>query len=167
MNRNNTRPSGSFPVLRRTSTPATRSGDDDSPLFATVLKNSIYGLISFVISGLILVSVMAGIAYSNPDPDIFIAPLSLVALLPSMFIGGFVTTKKTGEAPLFCGVICGAIVTVITILISLILRNAMSSGYSLFQSALLHAFAIIFCLLGSFAGNIKKRAKPGARRFGN
>ena len=159
--------SGSFPVMHRSNFPATRSQDDDSPFFATVLRGSAFGLLFFILTGLLLLTAVSLVAYSTHDPNSLISPLSLAALLPAMFAGGFVTTKKVGSSPALCGFVCGTLITLSTIAASLALHVLSSSGYSLWQSALLHGIAIVFCLLGSFAGNYKTKPNPKKRRFGN
>ena len=147
-------------IVPRRSTALVPHSDDDMPIFARVLRNSFWGLAVFVAIGIILLSAVCGIAYSNADPDALIMPLSLASLLPSMFVAGFVCAKKTGEAPLLCGIVCGGVITLCTMLLALILRNATGSGYELWQQSLLHGIAILFCVLGAFAGNVKKKADP-------
>ena len=120
-------------AIKRTGVPAVRRGaslpvsayeNDDAPLLACVLKNSLLGLAATAISGLILISATCALAYSSADPSSLIAPLSLLALLPSNFLGGFVTAKKTHRSPLACGLVCGAVTTLVMILFSLLLLFA-------------------------------------------
>ena len=136
--------SGGMPILHRSVALVPRTQDEQTPVFVRVLRNSVAGLLSFLIVGVILISAMTAVAYANADPDAFIMPLSLAALLPSMFAGGFICAKRTGEAPLLCGIVCGGIVTLVTMLAALILRNTSSSGYELWQECLLHGAAILF-----------------------
>lgn len=154
-------------VPSRSLSPVTRTRDtSDAPLLADVLKSGATGLAAFVISGAILLFAMTAIAYANSNPDILIPPLSLVALLPSAFVGGFVCTKRVKEAPLLCGIVTGGMITFLIILLALILRGLPSSGFEFWQSAALHSASVVFSVLGSFAGNAKKKAKMGKRRFG-
>ena len=153
--------------MRSRTTPVaarTRSGDE-SPLFTTVLKCSLWGLLVTFISGIILISVLSAAALASPDPLDLITPLSLVALFPSAFVGGFVTAKKVKDAPVMCGIICGGFATVCAMLLSVVLKDLSSSGFELWQSLLLHALVIVFSVLGALAGNVK-RVKRGKRRFG-
>ncbi len=138
----------------------------DSPLFLTVLKSGLWGVGAALVVGLILITVTTAVAYANPNPSALIPALSLVSLLPSMFAGGFVTAKKVKDAPLLCGIISGGMITLITMLLAIVLRGLSSSGYAFWQSASLHTAAMLFSILGAFAGNVKLRAKPGKRRFG-
>ena len=138
----------------------------DSPLFLSVLKSGIWGVGASLVMGLILITVGAAVAYANPNPSALIPALSLVSLLPSMFTGGFVTAKKTKDAPLLCGIISGGMITLITMLLAIVLRGLPSTGYAFWQSASLHTAAILFSVLGAFAGTVKLRQKPTKRRFG-
>ena len=154
-------------VPSRASSLPSRSGErEDTPLLSDILRHSAIGLLAMLISGMLLLTGLTALAYANPDPGALIAPLSLVALLPSAFAGGFVTIKRVGEAPLLCGIVCGGMGTIALMLAALILRDLPSSDFLFWQSAVLHAFAVLFSVLGALAGNVKKRAKAGKRRFG-
>ena len=142
------------------------SRDEDSPLLGPVLNGSLWGLLSFAISSALLITAAAMIAYANPDPAAVISPFSLLALMPSMFFCGFVTAKKVKDAPLLCGIASGGLATLVCMLLGVIFKGLPSSGYELWQSATLHGAAILFAVLGAFAGNVKKRPKLGKRRFG-
>lgn len=156
------------PAVRRSSSlPVSAYDNDDSPSLASILKNSLVGLAVTAISGLILISTTCALAYSSADPSSLIAPLSLLALLVSNFLGGFVTAKKTRSSPLACGLVCGAVTTLVMILFSLLLRGAPTSNYKFWQSALLHSMSVLFCVLGAMAGNVKIKSRRKKRRFGN
>lgn len=157
---------GGVPSIKRASVPMARqNAGEGSSLFALILKNSIYGLLFMLGSGLILLIICTAIAYTNPNPDATVFPFALLSLLPSMFIGGFVCAKKCGEAPLVCGIVCGGLITLVTILIGLFINSAQKSDYSLGLSLLLHGIAVIFTILGAFAGSIKKKYKPKSRKY--
>ena len=154
-------------VRPRTTSVAARSrSSDESPLFTAVLKASVWGILATFVSGLILISALSAVALANPDPSGLITPLSLLALFPSFFIGGFVTVKRVKDAPALCGVICGGFSAVCAMLIAMVLKVLTSSGFELWQSLLLHAAAVIFSVLGALAGNVKRVAKRKKRRFG-
>ena len=140
--------------------------ESDSPLLVTALKGGLLGMGIALGLGLVLITIAAAIACANPDPASLIPPLSLLCLLPSMFAGGFAAAKRVKEAPLLCGILSGGMVTVVTIIIGAILRGLPSSGYAFWQSAALHTAAMAFSILGAFAGNVKRKPKPGKRRFG-
>lgn len=154
-------------VHSRTTPVAVRSrSGDDAPLFTTALKCSLWGILATFISGLIFISALSAAALASPDPLSLITPLSLIALFPSAFIGGFVTAKKVKDAPALCGIICGGFSTVCAMLFSIVLKGLSSSNFELWQSLLLHALVIVFSVLGALAGNVKRVAKRGKRRFG-
>ena len=158
---------GAFPIpARERSLSQISKNDEDSPILLSALKGSLLGLGVSMATGILLTAIMAAIAYANPDPSYLIAPLSLLALMPSMFVGGFVSSKRVGEAPLLCGVLCGGSITIVTILLSIALWGLPSSGYAFWQSAALRTAAVGFSILGAFAGNIKRKPKVGKRRFG-
>ena len=154
-------------VRSRTTSVAVRSrSGDESPLFTAVLKASALGIAATFVSGLVLISILSAVALTSPDPSGLITPLSLLALLPSAFIGGVVTVKRVKDAPALCGIICGGLSTACAMLLSIVLKGLSSSSFELWQTLLLHAAVVIFSVLGALAGNVKRVAKRGKRRFG-
>ena len=139
---------------------------DDSSLFSSLLKASLWGLLIFALCGALLITAVTAVAYANPDPGRVIAPFAILALMPSMFFCGFITAKKVKGVPLLCGLVSGGIVTLVTMIVGIFFRNLPTSAYAFWQSAALHGTAILFSLFGAFAGNVKKRPKIGKRRFG-
>ena len=75
------------------SLPSRMKDQGEPPLLKCALFGSLLALLATALSGLILISVMTAIAYADTDPLSKIPALSLVALLPSMFVGGFVCVK--------------------------------------------------------------------------
>ncbi len=158
----------SMPALRHSSLPVSRTREiKDRPLFQKALMGSLAGLAASSISGCILMGILSGIAYSSADPSSLIPSMGLLSLLPSCFIGGFISTKWVGYSPLLCGILHSAVLNLIMLVLSLSLVGIASSGYSLWQSIILHTVCALFSILGAFAGNINRRTKPGKRRFGN
>ena len=151
-------------VPRKSTSLTIRSHDEDESTISVALKSSLSGLLSFIGCGLVLISVAAVVAYSNADPDAIISPISLAALFPAAFAGGFTTVKRTGGSPLLCGVLCGGIITIFSIVASLLLRGTISSGYELWQASILHGATVLFSTLGSFAGNAKRKVNPRKHR---
>ena len=81
-----------------------------------------------------------------------------------MLVGGFICIKKVKEAPLLCGIVTGAMSSLAFLCISLFLKGIPSSGNSFLGNVIIHASAILFSILGSYVGNVKRR--NGKRRFG-
>ena len=146
------------------SLPSRMQDQGEPPLLKCALFGSLLALLATALSGLILISVMTAIAYADPDPLSKIPALSLVALLPSMFVGGFVCVKIVKEAPLLCGILSGAVTAVVFLVLSLILRGLPASGHAALGTVALHSAAVLFSLFGALAGNVKRRTKK--RRFG-
>jgi putative membrane protein (TIGR04086 family) len=142
------------------------NGDEDGIPFVKILKCSLFGLLAMLISGLLLITVTAAIAFACPDPASLTAPLSLLSLMLSELVGGFVCSKLSKGHPLVCGLVCGAVCALCMLLLSPITFGAPSSEYGFWQGALLHLYAVGFSLIGSYLGNIKLgRGKP-RKRFG-
>lgn len=143
-----------------------RRQNEDGPLFKRILSSSLRGLLVNAISGILLVSIVCMIAYSSTDPLSMIPPMALLALLPSNFLGGFVSSKKCGESPIACGITTAAMWGAVSLLGSLCLYSIAPSGYELWQSLLLHALSLAFCILGAMAGGVKRIPSRKKRRFG-
>ena len=158
---------GNFPVAaqNRAMVRQKDAKDESSPRFA-LIKAILWGMGAATASGLILVTLATVLAYALPDPSAYVSPLALVALMPSMFIGGFVAEKKVGSSPLLCGILTGGSLTLFSMLLCLVMRALPSSHYQLWQSAALHFAAVAFSVLGAFAGSVKRKPKRGKRRFG-
>ena len=163
--RHNTR--GGLPTPKRHSPAiAHRRTAEDAPLFKRILSNALWGLLANVLSGIVLVFILCFIAYSSPDPLAMIFPMALLALLPSNFLGGFVSAKKCGESHIACGIATAAMWGCLSLIGALCLWGVSPSGYTLWQGLLLHGASIAFCLLGAAAGGIKRAPSRKKRRFG-
>lgn len=159
---------GGLPIKRKHAhLGKTRRVSEERPLFKRILSSSLFGLLVNTISGILLVSIVCLIAYSSSDPLSMIPTMALLSLLPSNFLGGFVASKKCGESPIACGITTAAMWGTVSLLGSLCLYAIAPSGYNLWQSLLLHALSLAFCLLGAMAGGIKRIPSRKKRRFGN
>lgn len=151
---------------RRSPTLSHRRSTEEPPLFKRILSSALWGLLANAAVGILLSLVLCGIAFASTDPLSLIFPLALLALLPSNFIGGFVSAKKCGESHLACGIATAAMWGGISLVGALCLFSASASGYTLWQGLLLHGASIAFCLLGAAAGGIKRAPSKRKRRFG-
>ena len=139
---------------------------EETPIVKTVLLSSLFGVLASVLSGGILLTILCFVALGSDDPLSMIAPLSLLALFPSNFLGGFISTKKADCSPLACGAICAAMWMLLSLVVALCLPYP-SSDHALWQSIILHAASVLFCVLGAFAGGYKpRRDTRKKRRFG-
>ena len=140
--------------------------DSERPLILSALRGGLIGMGVSLALGLVLITVATVAAYANPDPTSLIPSLSLVSLLISMFVCGFVTSKVVGEAPLTCGITSGGMITLLTVAVGIILFFIPSAGYGLGQAFALHIAAVAFSILGAFAGGVKLAPKRSKHRFG-
>ncbi len=140
--------------------------NNEAPLFKKILLSSLIGAGVCGAVGILLVTVFSLVACKSPDPLSLIPTLSLLSLLPSSFLGGFVSAKRTGEAALPTGLVCAAMWSALSLALSVCLYSAPSSGYTLWQGLLLHLFSALFCVLGALAGGIKRKPSRKRRRFG-
>ncbi len=155
------------PMQRKIPSPITRARtDEDEPLFKKIMISSLWGVGASAVSGILLVSVLSFAAYKSADPTSLITTLSLLSLLPSDFLGGFVAAKKSGAAPFVCGTVTAGVWCALSFALSVCLYTAPSSGYDFWQGLLLHLAASLFCILGAFAGGIKRKPSRKKRRFG-
>lgn len=157
--------SGNFPVRSRgSSLPQAAYSKADQPIIKRALTGSLFAFLATAVSGLVLISIMAAIVLADPDPLSKLPYFSLAALLPSMFVGGFVCVKRVGEAPLLCGILSGAVATVAFLIFALVISGLPKSAHSALGAVALHLSAVLFSILGAFTGNMKRRSKK--RRFG-
>jgi putative membrane protein (TIGR04086 family) len=140
-----------------------REVEEQGTLKATA-KASLIGLGVFAATGLLLITGASALALMLDDPTAAVTPLALAALMLSSFAGGFTATKIVRESPLLCGFMTGAMCAALMLIASLCLAGVRSSHYSLFQGILMHGFALLFCILGAYTGNYKR--KPKKRRYG-
>ncbi len=156
-----------LPAVKRRDMPVKRSKtENESPIINKIILSSLLGAGANALIGIILVSIVTLIAYRSPDPLSMIPTLALLALLPSNFLGGFIASKKCGEAPFVCGLVSGAIWGMAALIMSLCMYSSESSGYSLWQGLLLHSASVLFCVLGALTGGIKRRPSKNKHRFG-
>ena len=139
---------------------------EDTPIIKKVLLSSLLGVLVSALSGGILLTLLCLFALGTEDPLSLIPPLSLLALLPSNFFGGFVSSKRADCSPMACGAICAAMWMLLALVVALCLPYP-SSDYALWQSIMLHMSSVLFCVLGAFAGCYKPRKDTRKKhRFG-
>ena len=73
-----------LPAQKRQMVMAQRThASEETPIVKTVFLSSLFGVLASVVSGGILLTILCFVALGSEDPLSMIAPLSLLALLPS------------------------------------------------------------------------------------
>ena len=152
-----------FPVRSGARLPSRRDSDPP-PLAKKLTVSALISSAATIVSSLTLSLIACAFLSSSGDPLSSISVAGTVLLMPSMFLGGFICSKRVKEAPLLCGVANGAAYSLIATILSLILAPIPSSGYAFLQHLLLRCVATLFSVLGATAGNLKGKRKK--RRFG-
>ena len=152
-----------FPVRSHSRVPI-RKDTAEPPLIKRLILSATISSAATIVSSLILSLLACAILTSSADPLSSISSVGTVLLMSSMFLGGFICSKRVKEAPLLCGIANGAAYSIIATILSLILSPIPSSGYAFLQHFLLRAVASLFSILGAMAGNVKRKSKK--RRFG-
>ena len=156
-----------LPSIRKSTALARkRSVNEETPLFKKIISSSLLGVGVNALSGIALVSLVCLFAYGSRDPLSLIPTAALLSLLPSNFLGGFVAARRCKEAAIACGITTTAMWGLLSILGAICLYTVAPSGYAVWQSLLLHAASLLFCLLGAAAGGVKRNPTRKKRRFG-
>ena len=150
----------------KTSVAQRKHVSEETPIIKRVMLSSLFGVVVSAVSGAILLILLCILALSTDDPLSMIPPFALLALLPSNFLGGLVSSKRSDSSPIASGAITAAMWLLFSLIVALCLPHP-SSEYTLWQSIVLHMSSTLFCILGAFAGNYKpKRDTRKNRRFG-
>ena len=141
--------------------------DTDRPILSSVIKSALFALPVTLVCGLLLVSLMAVLAVAQADPASMILPLSLSVVGLCNLIGGLITSRRCGHAPLWCGLVFGALFTLTTWVLSFLFGsrtgNPLSLGLSFPLSMLVRAAGIGLSLLGARLG-MHRQGPPRHRR---
>ena len=112
-------------------------------------------------AGLILLFSLG--VYFYPDPNVLIRPLGYTAAALTAFLGGFLSGRLRGGAPIVCGLINGILLTATMLLFSFFLLSA-SSKHSALTSTLLHTAIPILSVFGALTGVKRKSPATSKRR---
>ena len=142
----------------RSNNPAEANKDTSA---VRILTGALFALPFAWLCGLILVSVMAGLAMTQADPAAMTMPLSLSVLGISSLVGGLITARRCGRSPLLCGLLFGAFFCVTLWVLSFVFggraENPLSLQFSFPISLLVRAAAIGLSVAGAYIGT--RRAK--------
>ena len=138
------------PFARIPQKPRATAGDGESSLLG-VLKSALFALPVSLLCGVILLSVMAAIALTQPNPSAMITPLALAVLGLSGLVGGLVCVRRAGRSPALCGLTFGLLFVLVTWVLSLIPMEAGEST-SLPGVWLIRAVVVLLSCLGAAVG---------------
>ena len=131
-----------------------------------VMLSALFALPFSLLCGLVLLSVMAGLALTQSDPNALTTPLSLAVLGLSAVAGGLICSRRCGESPLLCGLIFGLLLVLLMWGASLFFSDgSLSMGLSLPVSLLLRGAVVALSCVGARMGAPRPHA-PAHRRIG-
>lgn len=134
-----------------------KSEKNDAPPILSIIKGASIGLIVYLLAFALSTFAFSVIAYAGPDPNSLVFILSMAAAALSSLIGGFVSSKLSGEGFLSCGLVFALFMITVSLLMSLFFKTD-SSGISFFKHLLLKLPYVGASVAGAFIGSIKKKA---------
>ena len=131
-----------------------RHSADEGASLSSVLPHAALGmLLALLCSGLMLL-IGAMVCLRSENPTEWILPWGLAALYLPAMLGGIVTVRRYGGAPLLCGALCGLFVLIFFWLVSIFFGK--TDRFSLPISFLLRFLIAMFSVFGALLG--RKRA---------
>lgn len=100
-------------------------------------------------AGLLLIASLA--VSFHPDPDSLIRPLAYLSLALTGLLGGYLSGRIHGKAPLTAGGVNGLLLLLLMLPVSFGFRS-MTAGYSPLLSLALHGAVLLLSALGAIAG---------------
>lgn len=140
---------------RNKSRTAARRGNAPSESFLHRILRS-YLLTLALGAGLILIASLA--VSFHPDPDSLIRPLAYLSLALTTLMGGYLSGRIHGKAPLTAGGVNGLLLLLLMLPVSFGFRS-MSAGYSPLLSLALHGAVLPLSALGAIAGCRKRQRR--------
>ena len=141
-----------------------RQGDENSTLIK-ILKGSLLSLLITFIISFVLILIGAAVAYSNPDPDKLILPISYVSLYISAFFGGFSSAKLNKSDRHLTAALTCALFILIGFLMSLFLPdNTYGSELPKYLSLILRLAIIPVFFIGVTLANTRKSTSRSRKR---
>lgn len=133
-----------------------------------ILASSLFALPFAWLCGLILVSVMAGLAMTQADPAAMTTPLSLSVLGISSMVGGLIAARRCGHSPLLCGLLFGALFVLTLWVLSFVFggrgESPLSLNLSFSISLLARAAAIGLAIAGAYIGTRRTKRPTHIRK---
>ena len=128
-----------------------------------LLKSAGIGTLAGALLGAVLLPVFAGIAYTQPDPNALIYPLSFGLSAITSLCGGLVAARYSKRPFMQSGAVCAGIWIFLTFLLSQLFQGepgALSPVYSI-AARIMQA---VFVLFGAFLGRERPRKAERRRR---
>lgn len=151
-------------TVNRFADAGTRSEPSKEGRFTTVLMAALFALPVTMIIGLVLLLVVAVVAYNQPDPDSLTTPLSLGVLGLTSVLGGLVAARRGGSRGLLCGFLSGLLFTLLILSLSLFFGDEARSQLALSCSPLLtwglHIGVVFLEILGAAIGSHHRGKQP-------
>ena len=125
-----------------------------------IIKSGLYGMMAGIIFSLAFISVVALIAYRNPDPSRMVVPFSYACMIVCSLVCGFSGAKFRGENGFLSGILSGTMFSTLLFSISQVFTK--DNGYSFAAVILTYLCMILVSSLGAMFA--VKRKKPRRRK---
>ena len=122
-----------------------------------LLPSCLRGVAATLICCVVLLFAASAIVYSLNDPNRYVIPAALTILYVSCFLGGLVSAKCNKGGALVCGLAVAGMVLLPMLAISPLLDPSLSSEHSLPLAVGLRGIAVVFSVLGAFAGSGERK----------
>ncbi len=138
--------------------------ESESSSFIDSVKGSVIGAAISLPVAIILLLISSAIAYSMPDPNIVLAPISLTITYITFFVSGLISAKINKGGIVVSTLLNWIALSAILLLLSLFFGNSVRSGYSLPITLAIHIFTFPADLCGVALGSKKKSSPQRTRR---
>ena len=137
--------------------------ENEGSSFIDSIKGSVIGAAISLPVAIILLLISSAIAYSMPDPNVALIPISLTITYITFFISGLVSAKINRGSLVVSTMLNWIALSAILLLLSLFFGSSMRSGYSLLVTLVIHMFTFPANLCGVALG-LKKKSSPQRTR---
>ena len=116
-------------------------------------------LFSMILSGLLFLTVFSYAALSNSSPVTLSAPLSLLALYLSSFVGGCISSKTLLQPDSYLCALLSSLIFTVTLLVLKMIVPQPDSVLQTGNSIILHSLIVIVGLAGTYFAERSKSRK--------
>ena len=135
---------------------------NDEGSVAKLTKALGIGIVSALLSMIILVLFLSFVALLFSDPNKVILPFAAVATVISSAAGGFVATRRNSSSALICGLTVGAVLLAVHLFCSFVFKADTQSA-SLFDMLFFKTSVPISSICGAYFG-LRQPSKKSHRR---